>query len=167
MENATTALMMAAGVLIGLLLLSVMVIAFNGAADLAKSYDDSVATTSLQAFNNNFEKYTLGEIDIQSIITVTHFAKDYNTKNDLTDDDTIYIEVTCANERFDEKTDAELIQYMQDNLFYIDSIDEQGNKTYKTDEQGNLIKKKYVCTSIEYNENTNTVTEIEFEEVKI
>ena len=52
MENASNALMMAGGVLIGILLLSVLVVAFNGAADLAKSYDDSVSTTSLQAFKN-------------------------------------------------------------------------------------------------------------------
>ena len=156
MENASNALVMAGGVLIGILLLSVLVIAFNGAADLAKSYDDSVSSTSLQAFNNNFEKYTLGPVDIQSIITMTHFAKDYNTKNNLVKGDSIYISVVCERKALEEKTDEELIQFMQENTFVLD---DKGNEDRTQFQQ-------FICKSIEYNEGTGTVTKITFEKMK-
>lgn len=156
MENASNALMMAGGVLIGILLLSVLVVAFNGAADLAKSYDDSVSTTSLQAFNDNFEKYSLAPVDIQTIITMTHFAKDYNTRNNLVKGDSIYISVVCDRKALEEKTDEELIQYMQENTF---AIDDQGNEDPTQFQQ-------FICKSIEYNEGTGTVTKITFEKVK-
>lgn len=167
MENASNALMMAGGVLIGILLLSVLVISFNGAAELAKSYDTSIAETSLQSFNNNFEKYTLGNVDIQSIITMTHFAKDYNTKNELTKNDAIYISVKCNGKNLDEMSDKELIEFMQANSFYIEKTDKYGNPIYAKDGEGNIIKKNYVCESIQYDENSKRVTEIEFEDVKI
>lgn len=167
MENASNALMMAGGVLIGILLLSVLVIAFSGAGDLAKSYDDSIEASSLQAFNNNFDKYTQGDVDIQSIITMTHFAKDYNTRNDLTRGDGLYISVECDGDSLVEMTDNKLIQYMQENSFYIDSIDLKGNIIYKKDDSGKLIKKKYTCKSIEYSESTKLVTKIEFKKVNI
>ena len=155
MENASNALMMAGGVLIGILLLSVLVVAFNGAADLAKSYDDSLSTTSLQAFNNNFEKYTSEPVDIQSIITMTHFAKDYNTKNGLVKGDSIYISVVCERKALEEQTDEELVQYLQDNTFVID---DQGNEDRTQFQQ-------YMCKSVEYNEGTGTVTKITFEKI--
>lgn len=156
MENASNALMMAGGVLIGILLLSVLVISFNGAADLAKSYDTSIATTSLQAFNNNFEKLTQGEVDIQSIITLTHFVKDYNTKNDLTKNDAIYISVVCDSKKLDEMTDTELIDFMQANTFYTNSEGKQEGAKKQT----------FECKSIEYNENTKMVNSITFKKVK-
>lgn len=155
MENASNALMMAGGVLIGILLLSVLVVAFSGAADLAKSYDDSLSTTSLQAFNNNFEQYTLAPVNIQSIITMTHFAKDYNAKNGLVKGDSIYISVVCEREELEEKTDEELIQFMQDNTFVIN---DQGNED-RTQFQ------EFTCKSIEYNEGTGTVTKITLEKI--
>lgn len=167
MENASNALMMAGGVLIGILLLSVLIVSFNGAADLAKSYDTSIATTSLQAFNHNFEKYTLGEVNIQSIITMTHFAKDYNTENELTKGDSIYISVICDGQSLELMSDKELIDYMQENSFYIDKTDADGNVVYKKGPDGNLIKKNYVCKSIQYNDNTNRVTKVEFRGIKI
>lgn len=156
MENASNALMMAGGVLIGILLLSVLVISFNGAADLAKSYDSSIAETSLQTFNNNFEKYTLGEVDIQSIITIAHFAKDYNTKNELTKHDAIYITVECDGKDLDEMTDTELIEFMQANTFYKDDTGKEDATKYQT----------FICKTIEYNENSNRVNKITFKKVK-
>lgn len=161
MENASNALMIAAGVLIGILLVSLIVISFNGAADLAKSYDSRISASSLQAFNSNFEKYTDGEVDIQSIITMTHFAKDYNSKNELKKGDSIYISVICEGETgkivaLDEKTDDELLAFMQENTF---AKDEAGN-------EDKTIFQKYKCQKIEYNENTGTVTKITFKKVK-
>lgn len=152
MENASNALMLAGGVLIAILLVGIIVISFNGAADLAKTYDSKISTTSLQAFNNNFEKYLEGEVDIQEIITMTYFAKNYNTQNELDESDSIYISVECENIRnLEKKTDNQLIEFMKENTFV-----EEDNTTFQ----------KYICKSVEYNEETGTITKITFKKDK-
>lgn len=156
MENASNALMMAGGVLIAILLVGIIVVSFNGAADLAKTYDSRISSSSLQDFNNNFEKYLDREVDIQDIITMTHFAKNYNTQNELTDGDSIYITVECENIRnLEKKTDDELIKIMQENTFVHDDSGNENRELYQ----------KYECKSIEYNEETGTVTKITFKKI--
>lgn len=157
MENASNALIIAGGVLIGVLLLSIIVVAFQGAADLAKSYDTSIASTSLQAFNNTFEKFQDSNVNIHDIITLAHFAKDYNTKNLLKNTDSVYITVKCGNEELQEKTDSELLDFLEANTFSKLANGQENS-------EGNL--QKYKCTDIQYNENTKVVTKITFEKVK-
>lgn len=152
MENASNALMIAGGVLIAILLVGIIVISFNGAADLAKTYDSRISSSSLQAFNNNFEKYLEGEIDVQEIITMTYFAKNYNTQNELNESDSTYISIECENIRnFEKKTDNQLIEFMKENTFVEDD-----NTTFQ----------KYICKSVEYNEKTGTITKITFKKDK-
>lgn len=157
MENASNALIIAGGVLIGVVLLSVIVVAFQGASDLAKTYDTSIASSSLQEFNNTFEKFQDTNVNIHDIITLAHFAKDYNTKNLLEKTDSVYITVKCGRVELQDKTDSELLEFLEDNTF-----SKLANGHENT--EGNI--QKYKCTSIKYNENTKAVTEITFEKVK-
>lgn len=154
MENASNALIIAGGVLIGVLLLSIIVVAFQGAADLAKSYDTSIASTSLQAFNNTFEKFQDSDVNIHDIITLAHFAKDYNTKNLLEKTDSIYITVKCESTELQDKTDSELLNFLEENTFSKLANGQENS-------EGNL--QKYKCKDIQYNKNTGVVTEITFE----
>ena len=154
MENASNALIIAGGVLIGVLLLSIIVVAFQGAADLAKSYDTSIASTSLQAFNNTFEKFQDSDVNIHDIITLAHFAKDYNTKNLLEKTDSIYITVKCESTELQDKTDSELLTFLEANTFSKLANGQENS-------EGNL--QKYKCKDIQYNKNTGVVTEITFE----
>lgn len=161
MENASNALIIAGGVLIGVLLLSVIVVAFQGASDLAKTYDTSIASSSLQEFNNTFEKFQDTNVNIHDIITLAHFAKDYNIKNLLEKTDSIYITVKCESTagkkvELQDKTDSELLTFLEDNTFSKLANGQENS-------EGNI--QKYKCTDIKYNENTKTVTEITFEKV--
>ena len=157
MENASNALIIAGGVLIGVVLLSVIVVAFQGASDLAKSYDTSIATTSLQAFNNTFEKFQDADVNIHDIITLAHFAKDYNTKNLLEKTDSVYITVKCESTELQDKTDSELLTFLEANTFSKLASGVENS-------EGNI--QKYKCQEIKYNESTKAVTEITFEKVK-
>lgn len=155
MENASNALMIAGGVLIGVLLVSIIVVAFYGASNLAKSYDTNISEMSVQAFNENFEQYQNVDVDIHDIISLAHFAKDYNIKNDLSKTDSIYIKVKCeidsgAKEELQEKTDKQLFE----ELLGVGT-----NKNYDPTQ-------KYKCKEIKYNKDTKIVTEITFEKVK-
>ena len=75
MENATRALLMAAGVLIGIIIISVMVITLQKTGNVSQSYDKTVQTEEITKFNSNFTKY-LGRQDltIHEVVTITNFA---------------------------------------------------------------------------------------------
>lgn len=99
------------------MLISVLIFSFYSAANLATSYDSNIADGALQSFNSNFEKNAVGEIEIQNIITMAHFAKDYNTRNEYQKGDNSYITVVLEREELTNKTDEELINIMADNTF--------------------------------------------------
>lgn len=152
-ENASNALFMAVGVLIGIMLLSILVVSFNSASDLAKSYDSRIKETSVQAFNSNFDKYAVGQVTIHDIITVANFAQDYNKRNGYKKNDAMYISVLCNNYELQELSNEKLLEYMKKHTF--------------TDENNTELQ-KYECIgnkgedAIQYNEKTGLINRISF-----
>ena len=57
MENASKALLMAAGVLIGILILTLMVTLFLSAREVSSRHDQVKKTEEVEQFNANFTKY--------------------------------------------------------------------------------------------------------------
>ena len=75
MENASKALIMAAGILVGMLILALMVTLFASAGNLNKSYDQSREASKVQQFNVNFIKYIEKDLTIHDVLTIYNFAK--------------------------------------------------------------------------------------------
>lgn len=83
MENAVKALIMAAGVLIAILVLTVGVILVGRLGQTADSYVTKLDTVELQKYNSNFEVYIGREdITIQDIVTLIGIVqqKEQNSK---------------------------------------------------------------------------------------
>lgn len=80
MENASKALLMAAGVLIGILILSLMVTLFLSAKDVSSRHDQVKRTEEVEQFNTNFTKYVGKDITMHQVITINNFAKIENNK---------------------------------------------------------------------------------------
>ena len=80
MENASKALLMAAGVLIGILILSLMVTLFLSAKDVSSRHDQVKRTEEVEQFNTNFTKYVGKNITMHQVITINNFAKIENNK---------------------------------------------------------------------------------------
>ena len=117
------------------MLISILVFSFNSAAGLASTYDLTIAQAEIQKFNNNFEKNSEGDAEIQNIITMVYFAKDYNEKNDLKKDDSRYISIKIGKDDLTLKKESELIAMMSsDEYLFSDST--------KT------IHQKYNCTIV-------------------
>lgn len=74
MENASKALIMAAGILIGVLILALMVTLFASSKNLFNSYDATKESESIQQFNVNFTKYVGENLTIHDVITIYNFA---------------------------------------------------------------------------------------------
>lgn len=76
MENATKALLIAGGVLIAIIIISVMVITFKKTGNISKTYDKTINQEDVAKFNENFTKYLNKELTIHQAITITNFAKE-------------------------------------------------------------------------------------------
>lgn len=75
MENASKALIMAAGILIGILILTLMITLFASAGSLSKSYDDARKADEVQQFNVNFIKFVGRDLNIHEVVTICNFAE--------------------------------------------------------------------------------------------
>ena len=85
MENATKALLMAGGVLIGVLLISIAVYLFRVTASFSNQYEKTEATKELAMYNNKFEKYEgRNDLTIHDIVSVNNLATEYKTKYNKT-----------------------------------------------------------------------------------
>ena len=80
MENASKALLMAAGVLIGILILVLMVTLFLSAREVSSRHDQVKKTEEIEQFNANFTKYVGKDITMHQVITIHNFAKIENNK---------------------------------------------------------------------------------------
>ena len=74
MENASKALLMAGGILIGILILSLMTTLFVSSKQLSKSYDNTKNAEAIQQFNVNFTKYLGKDLTIHEVVTICNFA---------------------------------------------------------------------------------------------
>lgn len=90
MENVSRALLMAAGVLLAVLIISIATLLFRSGANVVESYQHSNEQNELNTFNSNFTRMISGNdtklgkvsdtITIYDIITVANFAWNNNIK---------------------------------------------------------------------------------------
>ena len=129
MENASKALLMAAGVLIAIMVASIFALLFSTMSEYTRSYEERKQTEELQAFNLQFEKYlqykddgTQIGVTAQDIVTVINLAKSYNEKMGYALGDLGYITVevegttgtTYTQESNTESLNGFLKQYSYD-----------------------------------------------------
>lgn len=146
MENASKALIMACGVLIGILLISLAVYLFVDFGTTAAKVNEKNAQQQIVEFNSKFTSYegyrdeTEGwKINIYDIISLASYVKTYNQDNNLTGLEEIKVCIggqNVNNENYNELIDK-----------YVDS-------------NGNF--KKFQCSTIQYNKNTGKVNFINF-----
>ena len=72
MENATKALYIAAGVLMGVMILSLAVMLFSSMQAYIQGYKEDIEYNALNTFNNKYQKYVDNDTDftIQDVVTV-------------------------------------------------------------------------------------------------
>ena len=167
MENASKALIMAAGVLIGIMVLSIAVYLFatfgTRSAELHRQIDDD----RLNQFNTQFTSYeSNSEITIYDVISVANLAKQSNENNGFETIDTstnsYYVSVSVKTiQGGSTKTythiENQSQSWYEENLIskevYIDATDEGGN-SYQT-------LPTYECT-VSINQVTGRVNNVEF-----
>lgn len=75
MENASRALLMVGGILLGVLILALTVTLFASSKSLSNSYEATKQSETIQQFNVNFTKYLGQDLTIHQVVTICNFAK--------------------------------------------------------------------------------------------
>ena len=163
-ENASNALLIAGGVLIAIMIISLGVYIFQTSANFARNYEVEREQIELTSFNSQFEKYAKEEATFHEIVTVANLAKEINTANGIdmkkTRDEkykgiAIQIQLEDPNTglasiKMEQKSDKEIM-----NL--LNEVNQQGNGYVMNN--GTLCKYK---ASITYNDNTRKVSLMTF-----
>ena len=129
MENATKALLIAGGILIAMLVISLGVLIFMNYREVGTAFVLRISTTQIRKFNSNFTKFEGREdITIQEIISLANFVKDYNEKNNAN----IIVkirEIAGANLADISQDSAQKIKMMEENKDnkYIVNLIKTGN----------------------------------------
>lgn len=100
MENASKALLMAAGVILGVMLLSSMIYMFRQGAKVTKSYDERQISRQLELYNSNFEYYNKSNNTIMDIISLANLAFDVNMNSNYDKLNTVQVEISIGNKSF-------------------------------------------------------------------
>ena len=140
MENASNALIMAAGVLIGVLILSLAIFLITDFGQTSSEINRRITDQQLVEFNANFTSYEGKEgLIIYDIVSVAGFARENNNYYDNQD----YYKVTV------KIGNKEIQNYSSDNL----------NNLIK-EEQNTTPLPQYKCSVKEYHDNGRVKTVI-------
>lgn len=155
MENASKALLMAAGVLIGMLVLTLALFLYSDFSSSISRVQSEREQAQDNQFNTQFTKYIGTDVTIYDIISVINLAKSNNqnyglTQADASDLDSYYITVNINGRRQETKTQDELNQLLVNDLNSISNSTEES-----------LSLKKYDC-EVEINPNTRLVYLVNF-----
>ena len=129
MENASKALIMAGGMLIGILILSLGLYMFITFSDRADKVYDRVKEDQIAQFNSRFiyeDKDVESTLTIYDVVNVAKRAREYNQSNELFDESSPdYIIVELVGEgKIEKYDDSEL-----EDLLEADREDDNMNKT--------------------------------------
>lgn len=152
MENASKALIMAAGVLIGVLLLSLAVYLFMDFGAKSAEIRNQIESNQLTQFNAQFNVYEgRKDITIYQIISLVNLAKENNEKHK---DDGVFetdyrIQIFLGNNDLTSEivSEEDKLQYITENNEVEGTKDENGVDEVKP-------KVTYECTKVEYYRNT-------------
>lgn len=139
MENASNALLMAAGILISVMLISLGTYLFATFGNYSKNINDNLSQTQIDEFNAQFTKYETDSegsnlCTAHDIVTVINLAKDSNNKYEeyqngrisnynSNSNAYIYVTVQSNNNIIETSTTEALNDFIQSN------IDAGGNLT--------------------------------------
>lgn len=165
MENASRALFIAAGVLVGVLILTIIVVLFNSFAGSSKNIIDKIEKNKIAEFNNDFLKYSGVDVGItvHDVITMVNKAKESNSLNNVEtqlnyNQKSLYIQMDVKNYsdiyfNFEKKTEEDYNDFIKNNLLV-------------KDENGLLTKTKlFKISSIETSDVTGRVIYIKIENI--
>lgn len=154
MENASKALIMAASILLGVMIISIGVALFTTFSNFSKSTLEKVEETKIADLNNNYLKYENGNATAHDIVSVANLAKENNIKYEIQN-----------QTRYDENT--YYVQVKVDKIYNFEKLEEEEKNNFLKENSLNGEETKYYkCKEVKISNITKRVMYIEFAEIK-
>lgn len=134
MENASKALLIAAGVLITILILTMLITLYTQLSNQSKEYTEITSSIELQKSNSKFEVYVeRNDIKAQDVISVVNLAKEANYQ--------IQIYLGTNKLAFNNSyTQEDFLREKQLKTFSCKFSTSESNQNPKYDDDGRIIK---------------------------
>lgn len=149
MENASKALIMAGGVLIGILILSLAVYLFIDFGEQAAVIHDRITSNQLTQFNAQFNVYAeRQDVTIYQIISLVNLAQENNAEHqeDGVFESDYKIDILLGGSNITTLGEESKLTLITTNNDVEPTTDENGNPIV-------VSKVKYTCTGVEYHDN--------------
>ncbi len=104
MENASKALIMAGGILVGMIILSIFVYEMIFVSSQGHEYEEKMARAQVASFNAKFEPYFGRELTPQEFVTLFNFVEEWNNNHESEID---RITMNCGTYRHDILTNGQ------------------------------------------------------------
>lgn len=154
MENASKALIMAASILLGVMIISIGVALFTTFSNFSKSTLEKVEETKIADLNNNYLKYENGNATAHDIVSVANLARENNIKYEIQN-----------QTRYDENT--YYVQVKVDKIYNFEKLEEEEKNNFLKENSLNGEETKYYkCKEVKISNVTKRVMYIEFAEIK-
>lgn len=123
MENASKALIMAAEILFGIILLTILVVFYQTWGRFSSNINDNLETINIQKFNIKFETYADKDLRAQDIISIVNLVNEFNKQLDSGDSYRIKITGNAnINKANIDKDKAKFIEDNKNNMFLLKEI---------------------------------------------
>ncbi len=119
MENASKALIMATGILIGLMIAALFAYEMISVSETGKVHQERIDHENILEFNSQFEKYAGKPLTAQEIATICNYVLEWNKNNETTS-----IEINFSD------TSNEAIRNLKQICEYIDDPSHTNNPRY-------------------------------------
>ena len=122
MENASKALLIAAGVMIGVMILSLGVALYASLDSYVQAQHERMEFIEQNSFNTQFIRYSNSNtLKIQDIVTAANLAHQNNINYNATEGDrgnpsSLYVAVYLGGNPIENVTDDEIAELLTDNL---------------------------------------------------
>lgn len=153
MENASKALIMAASVLLGVMIISVGVALFQSFGGFSRDITTQIENNKIAEFNSQFLKYynDTMELTAHDVVTLANLAHKTNIEQEVNENNIAYIKVRLRNTR------QSLEKYTEQELNEL--LKEQSDKL--TNINGEIVSRYYYkIAEIKYDENSGRVNEV-------
>lgn len=158
MENASRALVIAGGVLLAIIIISVVVFAYRGITNLQKEKDVNLSSEQVSKINEQIEKYTKKSVIYGSeVLSICNAIEDYRRKYPTTEGyQPITVDITIENgydnvEKFFKNHYNDAIYLTGNYENAINERDNYGDETYydsiPNDSKVKTVKELYNFTS--------------------
>ena len=144
MENATKALLMAGGVLIAIIVLTIGILLYNSYSNQAETYNQIISITEIQKFNSQFEVY-VGREDItaQEIVTVVKLAEKCEKEQGIKVNIVVQAKVNFMVQNIDFSDYGKIDNFVKENLdsefsCKVDNSESKKNPVYN--DEGKISK---------------------------